>query len=150
MDILQSSFPFSFTVSRDDSEALTTSNNSFPARLRASRLKAKLKRRTLARLLEINVATLIRWEKGVCEPTPDSCNKIYRLLGASAFPKLTKLQLSQKIKFARLMVGLDQTQAAQSIGQTLHWWLQFEHHKKRPDDADLKLLRHFIRWASNS
>lgn len=150
MDILQSSLPFSFTVSRDDSETLTTKKTDFASRFRAARLKAGMKRRLVAKLLEVHPETVIRWEKGIRTPGANMFRKIFLLLAENALPDLGHLGISGKMKIARLKLGLSQKAAALQIGKTEWWWRHREERLTKPNAYESKLLENFIYWSERS
>jgi transcriptional regulator with XRE-family HTH domain len=91
--------------------------------LRIVRLKRRLLQRHVAATIGVCVATVIHWETGDTQPTPQDGPGIVRFLGYLPLPTTTVAEQMYAIRFQH---GWNQEQAAEAAGVSEDGWRAWE------------------------
>lgn len=110
--------------------------------IKKRRLELKLTQQEVARLLGVDLSTILNWEKGYTEPLVESMPTILRFLGYNPFPKPKKL--SECLSAKRKAMGWSIAEAARQFGIDEGTWASWEHNQTTPRGQRDTDLKHFL------
>ncbi|MCC6209207.1 MAG: helix-turn-helix domain-containing protein [Gammaproteobacteria bacterium] len=93
--------------------------------IKKRRLTLKFYQREVAKLLRVDLFTVLNWENGRTEPPVRAIPAILAFLGYNPFP--TPTTLSERMLAARRIKGWTMKEAAQTLGVHEATWQSWEH-----------------------
>ncbi|MBK8178527.1 MAG: helix-turn-helix domain-containing protein [Planctomycetes bacterium] len=101
-----------------------------------------LSQSAMARLLGVDAATILNWERNKTQPGPARLRSLCQFLGY--FPEAIPTDLPSRIRAARHLLGLNQDQLAERLGVNPSTVQKWEHGRKRPYPRFVRLFEDLV------